>query len=214
MHFSEPKFNRAQSLSYGALALFLGAGLAWFFGHRVLIQTVQPGRMPPSTSTFAVPLRSEGVEEPPLDLFLATDLLVEAIIAIESGGNPDLVGSKGERGLMQIMPNTWAELSKRHFDERISFDRAFEPSLNRQMGRLFLGDLQLRLYEHQAEWKHDLRLLLCASYNGGFARVRRADFDLTRLPKSVQDYAIRVAALHDWHLAHDAAKMNQILRLQ
>jgi len=165
-------------------------------------------RMPtPEADAIRVSMEAAG-----LDLNHATDLLVEVVIQIESQGNPDMVGGVGERGLMQIMESTWKEVTARHFEEAIPFDRAFEPELNRQVGRLYLGDLQAFLYRHREAWNSDLRSLLLASYNAGPERVRQNGFDVKRLPKPVQSYAKRGSALHDWFLKEDATELHQLLR--
>lgn len=147
-----------------------------------------------------------------LDLNRATDLLVEVVIQIESQGDPTMVGSVGERGLMQIREGTWKEVTKRHFGQEISFDRAFEPELNRQVGRLYLGDLQAYLYQNQSQWNADLRSLLFASYNAGPERVRQSGFSIKALPKQVQSYATRGSALHDWYLKEDAKDLHELLK--
>jgi len=146
-----------------------------------------------------------------LDSTEAADLLVEAVIEVESHGNPTMVGSAGERGLMQIMEGTWYDVTKRHFGTALSFDRAFEPELNRQVGRLYLGDLQAFLYHHQEDWQSDLRSLLFASYNAGPERVRSTGFDMKRLPRVVQSYANRASALHDWYLGEHSEEMRDQL---
>lgn len=136
-----------------------------------------------------------------LDSRLIADLLVESIIQIESAGNPRMVGSRGERGLMQIMARTWGEVTSRHFGRRIPFSRAFEPELNRQVGAAYLNDLQAFLAAHRAQWKADERALLLACYNAGPERVRQAGFDIRRLPASTRDYVKRGTALHEALLA-------------
>lgn len=153
---------------------------------------------------------SEAVET--INLDLATEKLLDAIIQIESQGNPKMVGGVGERGLMQIRKNTWNEVCRKNFDTPISFDRAFEPEMNRRVGRYYLGDLQIFLYANRKEWKSDLRSLLLASYNAGPDRVRKSGFNLKRLPKSVQSYAARGSALHDWYLSEDAETLQKLLR--
>lgn len=128
---------------------------------------------------------------------LLGDLLVEAIIEIESGGHPRRVGAAGERGLMQIMPETWADMTRQVYGHEISFDRAFDPELNRRIGRHYLAFIQRFLRENEPRWRADERSLLLACYNGGLGRVEQAGFDLRKLPASVQDYARRGSALHN-----------------
>lgn len=126
-----------------------------------------------------------------------SELLIEAIIQIESAGNATKVGSRGERGLMQIMRGTWNEVTARHFGRRIPFARAFDPDWNRRVGTAYLADLQEFLARHRSLWKADERALLLACYNAGPERVRRAGFDLRRLPASTRDYVRRGIALHE-----------------
>ena len=125
------------------------------------------------------------------------DLLVDAVVMIESGGEADVLGAAGERGLMQIMPGTWEETTEKMFGNPIPFSRAFEPSLNREVGAYYLGEIQNWLKRHQSDWNSDLRSLILASYNAGFTTVMRKDFDITRLPDQVQSYVRRCSNLHD-----------------
>lgn len=152
----------------------------------------------PEPSVAASPAEIKATE---LDQRLIANLLVESIIQIESSGNPRKVGSKGERGLMQIMPSTWNEVTRRHFGERIAFNRAFESQLNRSVGQAYLADLQAFLARHRSLWKSDERSLLLACYNAGPERVKQCGFDIRRLPASTRDYVERGSALHDVYLA-------------
>ncbi|MGD9780666.1 MAG: lytic transglycosylase domain-containing protein [Kiritimatiellia bacterium] len=131
--------------------------------------------------------------------------LVEAIVQIESNGDPRKVGRHGERGLMQIKAGTWRDMTVRLFGKPISFDRAFEPALNRRVGTAYLAYLQERLLPRQTEWKTDERSLLLAAYNAGPGRLQRSGFDLDRMPPQTRDYVDRAAALHDAYLADVAS---------
>jgi len=186
----------------------IGLGILWM----ILEPLWRESHYPPSTQTRRGILVSP-VErgKAPLDKDKASNFLVDAIIQIESQGNPNMVGGIGERGLMQIRESTWNQVSKKHFGQTIPFDRAFEAALNRQVGRYYLGDLQLLLYKNRSEWKSDLRSLLLASYNAGPERVRASGFNLSRLPKKVQSYASRGSALHDWYLEEESQKLHRIL---
>jgi len=81
--------------------------------------------------------------------------LVEAVILVESAGNPGAVSSKGAQGLMQLMPARAAALGVKH---------AFDPTENLDGGVRHLRDL-LRSFSG------DLTLAL-AAYNAGEAAVR------------------------------------------
>lgn len=149
-------------------------------------------------------------QAPVLDQRLIADLLVDSIVQIESGGNPRTVGSKGERGLMQIKADTWGEVTRQVFGARVSFSRAFEADLNRTVGASYLAQLQTFLHRHRAQWKADERSLLLACYNAGPERVRRSGFDLRRLPASTQDYVKRGGALHDSFLVEHNISTRQV----
>ncbi len=151
-------------------------------------------------------------DRPELNLDHATESLLEVIIQLESQGDPSRQGSKGERGLMQIREGTWREVTTTHFGEAISFDRAFEPQLNRQVGRLYLGDLQVFLYEHRDDWQGDLRSLLLGAYNAGPQRLERAAFRIERLPGSTRSYIERGNSLHDWYLQEQAELLQPLLQ--
>jgi soluble lytic murein transglycosylase-like protein len=154
---------------------------------------VVPASSPPA-------IKSEPVASV-LDKRLVAGLLVESIVQIESAGNPRTVGRHGERGLMQIKAGTWSDVTRRLFGAKVSFERAFEPTLNRQVGEVYLAHLQKFLAKHRRSWKADERSLLLACYNAGPERVLRAGFDLRRVPARTRDYVLRGSALHDSLLA-------------
>jgi Rod binding domain-containing protein len=84
--------------------------------------------------------------------------LLRAVIAVESGGEPETVSSKGARGLMQLMDETARELG---------VVDAFDPEQN-----IFAGARYLR--EQMDRWDGDLRRAL-AAYNAGPQAVERYD---------------------------------------
>jgi soluble lytic murein transglycosylase-like protein len=88
--------------------------------------------------------------------------LVQAVIRIESGGDPRAVSPKNARGLMQITPITEKEMLRRL---RIPQGDLFDPDYN-----LRLGTGYLRLMVDR--FGGNLRLAL-AAYNMGPTRLRR-----------------------------------------
>ncbi|MBP7830526.1 MAG: lytic transglycosylase domain-containing protein [Kiritimatiellae bacterium] len=129
------------------------------------------------------------------------DCLVEAVIQVESGGNPRKVGKAGERGLMQIKKGTWREVTRRLYGKPLPFDRAFEPELNQIVGRAYLEYLGGFLRQNQARWQADELSLLLACYNAGPTRVEKGGFNPARWPAFTRDYVQRVTALREHYLA-------------
>lgn len=193
----------------------ISIGVGILLGIVILIRILKPftsDSQRPELSERRIILPADVARDPGLNLDQATELLIDAIIQIESHGHPEMVGGLGERGLMQIRESTWKEVTRKHFGETLSFDRAFDPDLNRQVGRYYLGDLQVYLYKNRGRWRSDLRSLLLACYNAGPERVRKSGFNLENLPKTVQSYASRGSALHDWYLEGDAEPLHKVLQ--
>ena len=130
------------------------------------------------------------------------DLFLEAIIQIESAGDPSCVGRAGERGLMQLKPAAWQEAAASIFAQPPPFDRAFDPDLNRRVGQAYLARLQDFLLANHPQWDSDMRSLLAACYNAGPGRVQAAGFSIDDLPESTRSYVERVISLHDHFLAN------------
>lgn len=212
MQYPDPHHEN-RHLAWNAWTIGTGivaaALILWVVGQPLMLLSGLQSESAPHAESVHMPVDGG---DGSLDAHRATDLLIEAVIQIESQGDPLQVGSVGERGLMQIREGTWREVTEKHFGEPIPFDRAFEPELNRLVGRLYLGDLQVFLYNNRERWKSDLRSLLLASYNAGPERMRESAFNLRYLPRSVQSYASRGSALHDWYLENDAEAMHEILR--
>ena len=183
--------------------LVLGAALLLPLG----VTAFRPVPETPRMDRFPIPQAPAQAAEPALDAEQNAARLVDAIIQIESQGDARMVGRHGERGLMQLKSGTWRDMTTRLFGTPLSFDRAFEPDLNRRVGVAYLAFLQESILPRQAEWKSDERALLLAAYNAGPGRLRRSGFDLDRMPAQTQDYVERASALHDVYLGELAAAL-------
>jgi membrane-bound lytic murein transglycosylase MltF len=135
--------------------------------------------------------------------------LVRAITAVESGGNPRAVGSAGERGLMQIKLQTWREVTKKEFGERIPFTRAFEPALNQQVGQAYLELIASQLALNRDKLNDDFLALLVASYHRGPHCLESVGFTTRRLSASTREYVERVLNLHGLY-----SSQNQMLAME
>src|SRR5205807_1046729 len=82
--------------------------------------------------------------------------LVNSLILVESGFDPNAVSRKGARGLMQLMPQTAA---------RMGVQDAMDPAANVEGGTRYLGELLSRYH-------NDLSKTL-AAYNAGPDRVEQ-----------------------------------------
>jgi soluble lytic murein transglycosylase-like protein len=82
--------------------------------------------------------------------------LVNSVISVESGFDPNAVSPKGARGLMQLMPQTAA---------RMGVQNAMDPAANVEGGTRYLGELLSRYH-------NDLSKAL-AAYNAGPDRVEQ-----------------------------------------
>jgi hypothetical protein len=63
--------------------------------------------------------------------------LIRAVLRLESGGDPQARSPKGAMGLMQIMPETWADLRRRH----ALGDDPFDPRDSILAGAAYLREL-------------------------------------------------------------------------
>jgi len=107
-----------------------------------------------------------------------------AVIQVESGGNPGAKSKKGARGLMQIMPRTWADLT----DE--PFSRADEPELNIEIGTMYLVWIEKTLAGWMGRPPSIEQIL--AAYNGGIGRLRNGGYAIERMPRESREYVLDV----------------------
>jgi len=98
--------------------------------------------------------------------------LIKAIISVESNGNPRAISPAGAQGLMQLMPDTAAELG---------VNDSFDPAQNIMGGTKYLSSL-LDRYEGN-------RKLALAAYNWGMGNLEK---NPSALPKETRNYIVRV----------------------
>ncbi len=93
--------------------------------------------------------------------------LVRAVIWRESGFDRTVIGTKGEVGLMQVMPEfaatDWAKAKRCPPPARAALS---DPELNIEIGSWFLA----RAYRHWSKYKEAVILTLC-EYNAGRTRA-------------------------------------------
>ena len=91
--------------------------------------------------------------------------LLKAIVAAESGFDPDAVSPKGAIGLMQVMPATAARYGLAGDKTRTLEMKLRDPQTNIRLGARYLADL-FKLYPRQQD-------LVLASYNAGEGAVQQ-----------------------------------------
>lgn len=104
---------------------------------------------------------------------------IAAVLWQESHGDPTAVSRKGARGLMQIMPATWAALTARHG----LGDDPFDPRANILAGAAYLREMHDR-YGDPA--------LMLAAYNAGLGRVNDWLRRGRPLPRETRDYVAAI----------------------
>lgn len=176
---------------------FLLGVISLLIGGIILVQVLSNGGDRASRAEIELPPEFESFFGEFVNQQQLADLLVQAVVQIESAGNPNAVGGHGERGLMQIMPGTWKETTQKMFGKPVSFDEAFDPVLNKRVGRTYLGLIQSSLVRSKKRWKSDERSLLLAGYNAGPAAVRRSGYDVAKINSSTRQYVQKVIHLHD-----------------
>jgi len=117
---------------------------------------------------------------------VVSDRFLRAVQWVESRNNPKAVGTSGERGLFQIMPDTW----KQHTSQ--PFSLAFDGAMNRKVAVLHLQWIEKSVKRYGAE---PTPAVVAACYNAGVERMRRVGFDTDRAPGSTRQYVRRVAAM-------------------
>jgi len=155
-----------------------------------------------AASVFADPIQPaqsappEAPVSPREDVRLDYAALVRAITAVESGGNPRAVGQAGERGLMQIKLDTWREMTRRQFGQRLPFSRAFEPELNQQVGQAYLEHIAGLLTQNKEKLNDAFLAVLVAAYHCGPSCLESVGFTTRKLSPQVREYVERVLNLH------------------
>lgn len=114
---------------------------------------------------------------------------IEAIVYVESGNRRHAISKAGARGLMQIMPATWADMTKLIYGESTSFDMAFDAKENVKVGTRYLYWIRntLRKWHTIPTRRHVL-----AAYNGGIGRLREMSFKVAAMPPETRAYVKKV----------------------
>lgn len=113
--------------------------------------------------------------------------LLQAVIATESGFNPQAVSPKGAIGLMQLIPPTAARYGVKDDKDSRAEEKLTDPEINIRAGSRYLNYL-IKLFPGQIE-------LAIAAYNAGEGAVKRAGNKIPDYPET-QNYVRTVMQLY------------------
>ncbi|MCH7568109.1 MAG: lytic transglycosylase domain-containing protein [Nanoarchaeota archaeon] len=126
---------------------------------------------------------------------------IDNIIQIESSGRADAVSYAGARGLMQLMPETWAEETRRLYGRELDFDLAFDPKISKEVGTAYLKRIEKYLSGRIDGWESmDIKQkqeLMAAAYNGGMGRLVRNRGDILKMPEETRNYINKLKTLRN-----------------
>lgn len=138
---------------------------------------------------------------------------VMGLMRSESAMAPDAVSSAGARGLMQIMPGTAQQLSRRHGLSYSGVHQLHQPEFNIELGTTYLREL-LDKYGNNS-------VLASGAYNAGPGAVERwlgrgyppeTAMWVETLPyRETREYIPRVlafAAIYDWRLSRPVTRVS------
>lgn len=108
--------------------------------------------------------------------FAVDAALLKAVMAAESGFNPDAVSPKGAIGLMQVMPATAERYGLQGDKGRTIEQKLADPETNIRLGARYLRDLR-RMFPHRQE-------LVLASYNAGEGAVQQYGNQIPPYPET------------------------------
>ena len=123
--------------------------------------------------------------------------LVKAVIAAESGFNPQAVSPKGAIGLMQVIPDTGARYGVTGDARRTAAQKLADPKVNITTGVRYLSDL-LRMFSGNLE-------LVLAAYNAGEGAVQKHGNDIPPYAET-QNYVKTVMQFYRYY--NPMAEMN------
>ena len=137
-------------------AIIAGAillGILVDFGWGKIEQTTHP-------KTYASYVRQYAYE------FNVPESIIYAVIKVESGFDPNAESSVGARGLMQMMPSTFEELtSDAYLGDNLSADELYDPEVSIKYGTYYLSYLHSYF---DGNWDNAI-----AAYNGGMGNVSK-----------------------------------------
>lgn len=122
--------------------------------------------------------------------FAVDSALLKAVMAAESGFNPEAVSPKGAIGLMQVMPATAERYGLRGDKQKTLEAKLTDPATSIRLGARYLRDLQ-RMFPNQQD-------LVLASYNAGEGAVQHYNNTVPPYPET-RNYVQLVTQIYQWY---------------
>lgn len=116
--------------------------------------------------------------------------LVKAVMAVESGFNPQAVSPKGAIGLMQVIPDTGARFGVVADTKRTVQQKLHDPSINIPTGVRYLSQLT-RMFPGRVD-------LVLAAYNAGEGAVQKYRNQIPPYPET-QNYVKTVMQFYQFY---------------
>ncbi|MBS3086641.1 lytic transglycosylase domain-containing protein [Candidatus Pacearchaeota archaeon] len=127
-----------------------------------------------------------------------SEKFIKEMVKKESSYNPRSVSEKGALGLMQIMPETWKEQTKRLYRRELSFDLAFNPKTNLEVGLSYLLWIDEFSKNRYQNWESlsdkEKREKVMAAYHGGISRLYSLNGNINDMPRATRDYIKTIEA--------------------
>jgi len=118
------------------------------------------------------------------------EIWIDRIIKQESQGNPKAVSPKGAVGIMQIMPKTWTEMSKKVYGKPLPLNERTNPEKNKKVGTAYLKEIQDIL---RKEFKKEPTIeQILAAYNGGPYRLIEKKGNVWAMPEETRKYVEKI----------------------
>ena len=130
---------------------------------------------------------------------IITPEYISSIIQIESSGNARAVSHSGARGLMQIMPETWQDESRKLYGKELDLNLAFDPEINKKVGTFYMETISNYLSNRIDGWQNlsiaEKQNLVAAAYSGGMGRLARNNGDISKMPEETKNYVEKLEKL-------------------
>lgn len=127
---------------------------------------------------------------------LINDKLVNAIIEVESNGNPYAVSKKGAKGLMQLTYEAWKQI-----ELKLSYSKnVFNPKINKEVGTRYLEWIENFCEDNHPTWNilplNQKRNIIAAAYNGGPAKLKKNNWDIKKMPCETKNYVGKISNIN------------------